>query len=238
MFARLSPGCLLPALCFAAVTFGQSFEAAAIKPNDSGSSHSGEHSDKGLVRIDNDSLNQLIQEAYRVQDYAISAPAWLNDARFDIVAKIPEGVRSDGIPVMLQALLAERFGLKMHHEPKSISGYALVPGKKPPELHEPPPNAGSSSNSNNSKMQGTNISMDKLADMLTRQVREPVQNQTGLKGVFDMKLEWTINPDDPADTRTALLTALQEQLGLKLEARKITIDAVVVDHIERVPTEN
>lgn len=221
------------------MSFGQSFEAASIKPNNSGSFNSSWHSNDGGIRIENSSLRQLILQAYDLKEYSFTGPAWLNDVRFDIVAKAPEGVPEKQLNAMMQSLLAERFGLTAHREPKSISGYALVAGKKPPALHETPAGTGSNTNSGNGKMNGTNVSMDKLADILARIIRQPVQDQTGLAGVMDIKLEWTPEQSDPTvDGPGSIFTALQEQIGLKLQAQKITIDALVVDHIERVPTEN
>jgi uncharacterized protein (TIGR03435 family) len=217
---------------------GQSFDIAAIKPNNSGTNNSHGHSDNGGINFENYSLRQLIQQAYDVKDYALSAPAWLADEHFDVVARAPEGNPSSSFLPMMQSLLKERFGLVVHHEPKLISGYALVAGKKPPVLHEKPAGAGSNTNSGGGKMNGTNVSMDKLADLLSRFIHEPVQDQTGLAGVMDIKLEWTPDQSDTADGPGSIFTALQEQLGLKLQSQKITIDTLVVDHIERVPTEN
>jgi bla regulator protein BlaR1 len=221
------------------IASAQSFETAAIKPNSSGTNNSHGHSDNGGINFENYSLRRLIQSAYDVKDYALSAPAWLADEHFDIVARTPEGGPGNQFPLMMQSLLAERFGLKVHKEPKSISGYALVAGKKPPVLHEKPAGAGSNTNSNGGKLVGTNVSMDRLADILSRFIREPVQDQTGLTGVMDVTLEWTPDQSDPtANGPGSIFTALQEQLGLKLQPEKITIDTLVVDHIDRVPTEN
>jgi uncharacterized protein (TIGR03435 family) len=229
---------LFTVIAFTAVSFGQSFEAAAIKPNTSGSFNSHGHSDNLLINLENYSLKQLILDAYSLKDYALTGPSWLDDVRFDVVAKVPDKAPSQQIPIMMHSMLAERFGLKVHREPKMISGYALMAGKKPPVLHESQ-GGGSNTNSNNGKLTGTNVSMEKLADILSRQIRQPVQNQTGLTGVLDVNLAWTPDQADPTvDGPGSIFTALQEQLGLKLEAKKITIDAVVVDHVERVPTEN
>jgi uncharacterized protein (TIGR03435 family) len=174
-----------------------------------------------------------------VKDYSLTAPSWLADEHFDIVARAPEEATEKQLQAMMQALLRERFALAAHREPKSISGYALVAGKKPPVLHARPAGGGSNTNSTGGKMDGTNVSMDKLADLLSRFIRQPVQDQTGLSGVLDIHLEWTPEQADPtADGPGSIFTALQEQVGLKLQAQKITIDALVVDHIERVPTEN
>jgi uncharacterized protein (TIGR03435 family) len=231
--------CFLVSFTVAAVTFGQSFETASIKPNNSGGYNASGHTDNGGVRLENYSLKQLIQQAYDVQDYAFSGPDWLADERFDVVARTPEGTQGKQLEGMLQSLLAERFGVKVHREPKSISGYALAAGKKPPALHEQPAGAGSNTHYSNGKMEGTNVSMDGLADMLARILHQPVQNQTGVNGVFDLKLEWTPEQADPnAEGPGSIFTAIQEQVGLKLQAQKITIEGLVVDHAERVPTGN
>jgi uncharacterized protein (TIGR03435 family) len=113
----------------------------------------------------------------------------------------------------------------------------LVPGKKPPTLHEKPADAGTNTSGGRGTLKGTNISMAYLADFLSRELDQPVQDQTGLPGVTDVSLEWS--PDGQAGDRpSSILTAIQEQLGLKLEPRKITVDVLVIDHVERVPTEN
>ena len=220
------------------MSFGQSFEAVSIKPNTSGSFNSHGHSDNLLINLENYSLKQIVLDAYSLKDYALTGPSWLDDVRFDVVAKVPDKAPSKQIPLMMQSMLAERFGLKGHREPKMISGYALIAGKKPPVLQESQ-GGGSNTNTNNGKLTGTHVSMEKLADILSRLIRQPVQNQTGLAGVMDIQLEWTPEQADPtAEGAGSIFTALQEQVGLKLQAQKITIDVLVVDHIERVPTEN
>jgi uncharacterized protein (TIGR03435 family) len=228
---------LLLACTLLPTAFAQSFEAASIKPNASGSFNSRGHSDDLIITLENYTLKQIILDAYSLKDYALTGPSWLNDVHFDVVAKVPEKAPSTEIPHMMRSMLAERFGLKVHREPKMISGYALVAGKKPPALH--PGGERSNSHSSNGKLEGTNVSMEKLADILSRQIRQPVENRTGLTGVMDVKLEWTPDQADPsADGAGSIFTALQEQLGLKLQAQKISIDSIVVDHAERVPTEN
>ena len=221
------------------IVSAQSFEAASIKPNNSGSFNSSWNSNNGGIRIENSSLKQLILQAYDLKEYSLTGPAWLGDVRFDIIAKAPEGAPAKQLDAMMQSLLAERFGLTAHREPKAVSGYSLVAGKRPPVLHEKPAQAQSNWSSGNGKMNGTNVSMDMLADLLSRLVRQPVQDQTSLAGVFDVKLEWTPEQADPTvGGPGSIFTAVQEQLGLKLQAQKITIDALVVDHADRVPTEN
>jgi uncharacterized protein (TIGR03435 family) len=163
----------------------------------------------------------------------------LGDDKFDIAASQPSGSPPGQILTMLQALLADRFGLVVHREPKLLSGYALVPGKKPPTLHEKPSGAGTNTSGGRGTLKGTNISMAYLADFLSRELDQPVQDQTGLPGVFDVSLEWSPDQANPAPDRpSSIFTAVQEQLGLKLQPQKVTVNVLVVDHAERVPTEN
>jgi|SRR5579872_560846 len=224
-----------------AAAFGQSFEAASVKPNRSGSNSSSSRSDDNWFRAENVSLKLLIERAYGIADYSISGPAWLGDARFDITAKQASGTPIGQLPLMLQSLLKERFGLAVHREQKSISGYALGLGKKPPTLHPKPADGELHTSFGPGKLKGTDVSMADLASILSRQLNEPVQDQTRLPGVFDVTLEW--NPelaqnDAPSDRLPSIFTAVQEQLGLKLQAQKIRVEVLVVDHVERVPTEN
>jgi uncharacterized protein (TIGR03435 family) len=221
--------------------FGQSFEVAIVKPNNSGRNSSTSDTDNNSLRAENISLKQLIERAYGIADYSLSGPAWLGDARFDIAAKQAAGTPKGQMLLMLRSLLAERFGLAVHHEPKPRSGYALVLGKKPPTLHEKLADAGVHTTFGPGKLKGTNVSMSDLAGILSRQLNEPVQDQTGLPGVFDLSLEWNselTQTDTASDRLSSIFTAVQEQLGLKLQAQKVTVDVLVVDHAERVPTEN
>ena len=92
------------------VSCGQSFEAASIKPNPSGSNNSSTHTTRGGITAENVSLRQLIERAYVVADDALFGPEWLGDSHFDIVAKMPSGTPPSQGRLMLQAMLAERFG--------------------------------------------------------------------------------------------------------------------------------
>ncbi|HEY7336609.1 MAG TPA: TIGR03435 family protein [Bryobacteraceae bacterium] len=222
----------------------QSFEVASIKPNDSGSYHSSSNTNDGGWRAENVSLKQMIEFAYDINDYALSAPDWLDSERFDVQAKSPVPMRGKDFELMLQSLLADRFGLTTHREPKQISGYALVPSKNPPTSHPMPAEAHSSmnfsSNAEGGKMTAKDASMQQVADFFARQLRQPVEDMTGLSGAFDLNLQWT--PDDQTRQATgdtpSLFTAVQEQLGLKLRPQKVTVQVLVVDHVERKPTEN
>src|SRR5689334_10872530 len=110
---------------FAWVVLGQEFEVASVKPNRSGSGHSGTHSNRGLLRADNLSLKNMIAMAYDMKDYQVEGPDWLGEVRFDIAAKFPNELPNDrekyraALGAMMQKMLAERFKLVVHRDQKS-----------------------------------------------------------------------------------------------------------------------
>jgi len=230
-----------PVVCsLACVLAAQSFEAASIKPNNSGSHNSRWNTNEGGVRAENVSLKQLIELAYDVKDYSLSGPDWLDSERFDVQAK-PQGRMTDEMfAPMLRSLLADRFRISVHRESKEISGYALLLGKKPPQPHSMPKEGGSQVNWSDGELTATNASLKQLADFFARQLGQPVEDSTGLMGVCDLKLEWTPEERGQDATKDApsLFTAIQEQLGLKLQPRKVNVEVLVVDRVERIPTEN
>ena len=124
--------------------FGQTapppaFEVASIKPaapQQPGRMMVAMGGDPGRVNYTNVSLRNVLMRAYDVRSYQITGPSWLDTERYDIVAKVPEGVPKEQIPAMLQNLLAERFQMTIHRETKEQSVYALVVGKNGPEAQE------------------------------------------------------------------------------------------------------
>ena len=163
-----------------------------------------------------------------------------NDTLYDITAK----AEGDGTPtrdqfrLTLQALLADRFQLKVHRNPTEMPVYALVVGKGGPKLKPgssvDPAISGRGMNYTLNMPKGT---VAELAHILSREVDRPVLDQTGLEGTFDIKLaykpEYVKNPEPG----TSVFTALQDQLGLKLEPTKAMIEMLTVDHVEK-PSEN
>jgi uncharacterized protein (TIGR03435 family) len=222
------------------------FDAASIKPNTSLSGHSSSRVTNGEVIMRNVSLKGCIQLAYHLADGRLFGPDWLSTTRFDIVAKPPSGSPHDQYRQMMQALLADRFKLAIHHESRMLPAFALVVGKNGPKLQKGEP-GGPHVDTENTKMTGRGMTMANLAETLSQHLDRPVVDKTGLDGFFDLHLEWS--PEEkPSDEKSAaaaqpptgpsIFTAVQEQLGLKLQAEKLPIDVVVVDHIEREPTEN
>ena len=137
LLATLSAGCLL-----AQASSDLKFEVASIKPSPpSGYDRVtiGLHLDGAQVRIVALPMRDYIARAYRVNLFRVSGPDWITSERFDLNAKLPAGATSDQIPEMLQALLAERFQMKLHHEKKELPVYALSLGKPPLKVQESAP---------------------------------------------------------------------------------------------------
>jgi uncharacterized protein (TIGR03435 family) len=226
------------------------FEVASVKPDQSQTGIDRVQNSNGSLMIVNVSLKRIIGLAYGVddgQDYLFSGPEWLDSERFDISAKYPlETPRADYL-LMFQRLLDERFGLRLHHESRPFTAYALTVAKGGSKLR-PTPNAGAYRFSvQKGHASGFSITMPMLAGRLSRpgfELDRRVVDMTGLTGAFDFTLDWSPNgaaSDDPADAPAgpSLFTALQEQLGLKLELRKnMPLEVLVVDHAEKVPAAN
>jgi uncharacterized protein (TIGR03435 family) len=229
----------------AACAFGQQaagdleFEAASIKPNKSGSTSSHENDSSGQMVAINLTLREYVRIAFGVKDYQISGPDWMGSERFDIVGKFPPHTDRNPMGPCLQKLLADRFKLAIHRETKEFPVYALMPAKGGPKIKAVEDDGAHSTNSKRGHLVGTRVSMVRLAEFLARQMDRPVVDLTEMKGVYNLTLDWT--PDEAAASDAAaptLLTALQQQLGLKLQPQKAPVEVLVVDHLERAPVEN
>ena len=229
---------------------GQEFEVASIKRNNSmsGSSHS--NSDQGMLRGTNLSLKYLILDAYGIRPYQLEGPDWLESVRFDIAAKFSEPLPKDRekskaiYQSMMQKMLVERFKLNVHHDQKTLGVYALVVNKGGIKFKEVP-SGRSSSNNHNTHYTGSAVSMETFAAFLSGQMDLPVINMTDLTGYYDLKLDWVAERQSQAKSDRIELVAgqtisegIQDQLGLKVERRKAKIQILIVDHAEKVPTEN
>lgn len=234
---------------------GLQFEVAAIKPGDPGSLQSGSSGGAGRFRFTNAPLKEWVEQALLVSDYALKAPAWLDTARFDLNAKLPADVPMDHnpIPDMLRALLVERFGLKWHEEASNVSGYELVPDKKvlvqPATVMERLGRGGSGSGP--AMMNGTNMTMQRFSEMLGTLLGRPVVDATHLSGGYDIKV--TFRPvsdagfdrakgfgmkDKDIENLPSIFDGLREQLGLRLQPAKVPSKIIVVDNINRQPTDS
>jgi bla regulator protein blaR1 len=234
----------------AAATSRLAFEVASIRP------HKGMYTvvrsdiSGPRVRIVAYGLTGLIMDAYHLTgSYEISGgPSWRDSdsARFDIDATAPGGGTPTGEDVrrMLQTLLADRFQLKVHRETKEGLVYALVVAKNGPKLKESAPDeefSVTAGGDRTAQITMANVTMERLAIQLADDgLNRPVLDKTGLTGHYDLKLNWIPEFDGPPPTGSDgvdIFTALQEQLGLKLEAQRGQVETLVIDHVEK-PSEN
>jgi len=203
--------------------------------------------DPGRVRMTNYSLLDLIAAAWRVRATRLSGPGWMADQRFDVEAKVPDGTPRGQVNEMLQALLAERFGLRLHQETRTLSGFALVAAKSGPKLKIPEPVVPTSQlpfpvpkppsdlRRGGSHFHFTRMTMESLCNFLSTKTNGPVIDMTGLTEQYDIELEtWPDTPDDPGVT----IFEAVERLGLKLESRKVPIETLVVDQVAKTPAAN
>ena len=189
---------------------------------------------------------RLIERAYNVKPFQVISPEWTEGVRFDITAKYPENTKQADRPAMLRTLLEDRFKLATHGEQKELPGYALVVAKGGLKIKPVEPTAGGTGvNSNNGAvtLEVTAISMPDVADILARQLGATVVDRTDATGKYSFVLHWTLDDSNgaPSDGGAAEFAAVQEAigtLGLHLQATKVPVQMVVVDHVERVPTEN
>jgi len=226
---------MLRAILGLTVLFAQTprFEVASIRPGSPGrGTGGGLVTGNGKLLVDNETLKRCIMGAFSVgPNQIVGGPQWLDSDTFHIAAKAEEPVGDAVIMQMLQELLKDRFKLETHRESRAIQAYVLGVTKNGPKLEK---SAGGGSVTQNGRglITAKVTTMDHFAQVLSRQMDFPVVNQTGIEGVFDLKLEWT-----NADTGPSIFTAIQEQLGLRLTSRKTPVDVLVIDHVEK-PTEN
>lgn len=240
------------------------FDVAVIRPTASqdvmGSSHSHiwNAATDGHIKAQNVTPLALIQYAYTLPEIRIeAAPEWIRSRKFDLearsdpaadelFARLPSDEARARKLRMVQALLADRFALKVHQETRTLPIYALVVAKGGPRFG-PSQKSGTTLNTFNTDgnmtmtIQGTDHTLRMLTEQLSRSLGRVVVDKTGLDGRFDLTLKWvsddraSAGPDAPRGP--SLFTALQEQLGLKLESAKGPVTILVIDHIE-LPSDN
>ena len=222
------------------------FEVASIRPHD-GPLHTifGFSSSGTRVTLEGYPPIGLVMEAYKLKNYQVSFPSSVPqaDVYYDIVAKAEGGgaPTRDEFRPMLQKLLAERFNLKVHHEMKEMPVYALVVGKNGPKFKRSAPDGTFSGyggvNGRNQYMKQSKATMDDMVDAIWNFADRPVVDKTGLTGTYDYRIEATLNfrlhdgTDDPNDI--TIFSAVQDQLGLRLEAQRAMVEILVVDHMEK-----
>ena len=233
------------------------FEVSTVKPNVSKGLDATTRVDPGgRFRVVNAPVFWLIAGAYATiqgplrPSQIAGAPGWLQSDRYDINAQAADAA---ALPIdatvvtmrpFLQSLLEDRFKLRTHFETRQLPIYALVRAKPAGPLGprltvssvdcvKNPTMCGFSGGPGHAK--GTALTNEKLLQMMALATDRVVIDRTGLTGKFDIELEWS--PDQTVTDKPSIFTAVQEQLGLKLEATRGPVDVLVIDHIER-PTQD
>jgi uncharacterized protein (TIGR03435 family) len=234
------------------------FDAVSVKPSDPNSPNGTlvSMTPGGRLHVVNATVKDLIETAYGVRSSQIEeGPKWADATKYDVNATpgtSPQGAATlppgwTNVRLKVQALLKDRFQLQLHRETRIVSIYSLVTAKggvKSSVLSATQsPHRGI--NAGRGTMLGEAALMTDLIDKLTRLLGSPVVNNTGLEGNYDFKLEWTPDlgpsaPDgQPVETSVgpSLFSALQQQLGLRLEATRGPVDVLVIDYVDK-PSEN
>jgi uncharacterized protein (TIGR03435 family) len=258
---RLVPLTLLAML--GAVAMGQevrvqrpagAYDVVSVKPNKTGSTHSGIDTEDATFSATNVTIRGLLVQAYRIRGGLISGlPGWAESARFDVKAKVVDpdaAVMKRLTPAqrraMIEAIMIDRFRVKVHMESKLLPVYDLVVTKSGPKFKESaPPAADDSSGTyiHNNDLTATAVPMSSFAKSLSEQLNYTVIDKTGLTGRYDLHLRWS--PEGTATsgldagqssasdaTEPSMFLALPEQLGLKLVPSKGPVETLIVDRVE------
>jgi uncharacterized protein (TIGR03435 family) len=241
------------------------FEVASLKPNTSGfPGFSIVPLPGGKLNANNISLKRLIAVAYSVTDFQIFGNVpWLESDRYDMEARAPGPASLPQLRLMLRPLLAERFKLKFHRETREMRIYTLTqakPGSPGPGLVEIPNGECSAEttqqpalkngtpcgvvNMGPGRINGQRGRVSQLCDRLSTLLSVTVVDKTGLKGNYNIAMNWTPDPETertltgdrppPSDAPgPSVFTAIQEQLGLKLSAGKGPVEVIVIDSAEK-----
>ena len=254
-------------MCSATALFAQSepaFDVASLKRNVSlNDSGGGGPRPGGRYRLSNMPARSIISVAWSIPtNRVLGGPAWVATDRYDLDATMKENATQDEMRAMLRTLLRERFQLAAHVEQRDLPVYHLTvarPGERPglerstfdcgdPAARKRDTAAALAARPgrmlcgftvNGGLLDAGGMTMETLAQLLTSQAGRPVIDRTKLTGGYNVLLKWTptLGTDAPAADAVSIFTAVQEQLGLKLESATAALDVVVIDRIER-PTEN
>jgi uncharacterized protein (TIGR03435 family) len=226
----------------------QTFAVASIRP--SAAQVQFEHDGKtevtaATVTMRDVTVATCIKWAYGVQDSQISGPDWIQSEHFDIIAKADAPVATEQLKLMMEALLAERFRLAFHRQGKELRSYVMTVAKSGHKLREWD-GAGKPSRENSAI--GTvvkGMTIGEFADFMAGPLQAPVVDMTGLSGRYEFALDFrpylpqgeTVMKMSFDNTTGIIITAMQEELGLRMESRKEPVEVMVIDQVER-PSEN
>lgn len=230
----------------------EEFEVASIKPSSPDSGTETRRYPGGRFTATGVTLKALIQRAWDVKSFqVVGGPAWVNSQRYDVNAKAAiDGNLSGGqLMPLIQALLAERFHLRIHREIRELPIYSLAVGKTGPRLQATTAATGPTWTKTPGLLTGQKISMEMFAtDLLETVLDRVVTDHTGIKGEFDVRLTWApvdidmkandaYSPVSAIPDGASIFTAIQEQLGLKLESTRGPVEILVIESAEK-PLEN
>ena len=240
---------ILTSLAVALLAQRSAFEVASIRPTGP-DERCGiiEPLPGGGLRVCGLALKTVVTWAYDVQDYQIvGGPSWIEKDAWDILAKPPADIAQSApaeyekmtapqqaaysklVRSRLQLLLAERFHLQLRHEMREQTAYALMPAKGGPKMKE---SAGGMIHRGRGEIVSRGANMESLARFLAVDLRRPVANETNLAGIYEFTPQWT--PDNTPDASgPSIFTAIEEQLGLRLEARKAPVETLVIEKADR-----
>jgi uncharacterized protein (TIGR03435 family) len=248
MHALRPVGAILAVCCAALAQQRLAFEVASVKatPNiEAGYGRERVAAHPGSLTMSNVRLRTCIQWAYSVNDYQIAGPGPLGEAydyrdlpRYEIAAKAPPGTPVADLRLMLRTLLAERFKMAMHREPRAVASWIITLSKDPHKLRPPTdPEGEFEAIPSPTDLTLRNARLDEFSNLISGPARMPVLNRTGLSGRFDFRLVFSGYPV-PSETDYLFARAIREQLVLNVERQKAEIEMLIVDHIEKQPTEN
>jgi|SRR5579862_7365117 len=219
------------------------FDVASVKANHSGNDKGVMQMSKGSLTIVNAPLTRIMGAAFGIGEeriaYLLAGPGWMGVERYDVNAKFPASTSADQARLMLQALLKQRFGMRFHREMKEVPAYALVVAKNGLKARVAAEGSARGFSRGAGHLESSAATVAELADKLSRQSDRPVVDKTAVQGSYEFTITW--NPDELQNDGTleaSLFTAIEEQLGLKLEARKEPMEVVVVDSVNKIPSEN
>ena len=224
------------------------FDAASIRPA-SDSARSDIQTAPGTLTVRNQSLQFMLHWAYDTPPFQVIGPAWLNDARFDVLAKSESGGDDAQLRLMLQGLLATRFGVVTHPEQKETQVYTLTLAKGGPKFQESKDEGPPEFTNGPGLLIAHRVTMADLAAKISEPLNRPVIDETNLTGKYEIRIDVAAYMQSQSggdakgggiqiDVMSVLFNALQAQLGVKLESKKATVNMLVLDHAEKVPTEN
>jgi len=234
--------------CLLSALFAQEeFEVASIKENktlEAGGTL--QIMGGGGLRAQRMPARALITIAYGLHPFQlIDAPSWTSDTYYDVNARTAEAATREQVLKMLQALLEERFQFSAHRETRQVDGFALVRVRSDqlaPSLTRSAIDCSVPAAASDARCRQGGISAGRLSargapvwslvQVIISEIGAPVSDETGLEGAYDVELRWS-NELAPSDDRVTILTALQEQLGLRLDRRRVTTEVLVVERVER-----